>query len=139
MAKSRSPHAAVVAETLAAPYLRVFLPESVGGYSAEVVEFPGCFSSGETTDEAMANLDEAMALWIEVRLDRGLPIPPPIKRTHSKARMSVQMTPTLKERVAELAGAQGMSQNAWVVEALTAAAFEGRVRGSGPPIGGPAS
>ena len=53
--------------------------------------------------------------------------------------LTIGMSPEERRTTRKLAGARGMSQNAWVVEALTAAAFEGRVRGGEPPIGGPAS
>lgn len=35
----------------------------------------GCVAQGDTVDEALANLDEARAAWLEVRLAEGLPIP----------------------------------------------------------------
>lgn len=42
-----------------------------------VPDLPGCFSAGDTLDEAIANASEAMALWIETALDDGLDIPKP--------------------------------------------------------------
>ena len=36
-----------------------------GSYWAEVEELPGCFASGETLDELMAGLSEAIALCLE--------------------------------------------------------------------------
>ncbi len=47
--------------------LKVLLrPETVGGYSVSVPALPGCFSQGETRDEALANIREAAELWLEV-------------------------------------------------------------------------
>ena len=43
-------------------YARVITPEADGGYSAEIVEFPGCVTQGETVEEAYANLEDA-AFW----------------------------------------------------------------------------
>ena len=40
-------------------------PEEVGGFSVSVPAFPGCFSQGETLDEALVNIREAAELWIE--------------------------------------------------------------------------
>lgn len=40
-------------------------PEAVGGYSVSVPALPGCYSEGETLDEAMSNIREAAELWIE--------------------------------------------------------------------------
>jgi predicted RNase H-like HicB family nuclease len=41
----------------------------VGGYSASVPAFPGCFSQGETREEALSNIREAAELWLEVATD----------------------------------------------------------------------
>jgi len=46
-------------------------------YGVVVPDLPGCFSAGDTIDEAIANAEEAAALWIDATLDAGAPIPPP--------------------------------------------------------------
>lgn len=66
-------------EYLKEAYAYKLSPEEDGGYSAFVEEFEGCFSQGETADEAMANILEAAENWIEATLRRGKPIPPPFK------------------------------------------------------------
>ncbi len=40
--------------------------EPLGGYSVKVPALPGCYSEGETLDEAMVNIKEAAQLWLEV-------------------------------------------------------------------------
>ena len=40
-------------------------------------DLPGCFSAGDTLDEAIANASEAITLWIETVLDDGGDIPKP--------------------------------------------------------------
>lgn len=47
------------------------VPEAVGGYSVSVPAMRGCYSEGETLEEAMANIREAAELWIESQTDRG--------------------------------------------------------------------
>ena len=42
-----------------------------------VPDLPGCFSGGDTLDEAMLNAEEAAAAWIDATLDAGEPIPEP--------------------------------------------------------------
>jgi predicted RNase H-like HicB family nuclease len=59
------------------PYHRVITGEPVEGYLGEVLELPGCLTAGETPEEALRNLDEAMAVWIESALVHGDPIPEP--------------------------------------------------------------
>ena len=34
-----------------------------------VPDLPGCFSAGDTLDEAMENAKEAIELWLEVAID----------------------------------------------------------------------
>jgi len=46
-------------------------------FGVVVPDLPGCFSAGDTLDEALANAGEAIALWIETVLDDGGLVPPP--------------------------------------------------------------
>ena len=46
-------------------------------FGVVVPDLPGCFSAGETLDEALANAEEAIDLWIETALDHGWEIPVP--------------------------------------------------------------
>jgi predicted RNase H-like HicB family nuclease len=43
----------------------VLYPEDEGGYSAEVPALPGCFSQGDTLEEALANIKEAAECWLD--------------------------------------------------------------------------
>ncbi|MDD4126669.1 MAG: type II toxin-antitoxin system HicB family antitoxin [Methanomicrobium sp.] len=46
--------------------LRVILePSEEGGYTVYVPGLPGCISEGETREEALANIREAIALYLE--------------------------------------------------------------------------
>ena len=40
------------------------------GFIAEVPSLPGCVSQGQTRAEAIANIREAIELWLEVQNDR---------------------------------------------------------------------
>lgn len=46
-----------------------------GGYTAEVPSLPGCISQGDTLDEALINIKEAIDLYIEVLLEDGKEVP----------------------------------------------------------------
>jgi len=46
---------------------------------SQVPELPGCYSCGDTPEEALANIEEAMAAWIESNLLSGDPIPEPAR------------------------------------------------------------
>jgi predicted RNase H-like HicB family nuclease len=46
--------------------VRVVLePSEDGGYTAVVPSLPGCISEGETRDHALANIKEAIELYLE--------------------------------------------------------------------------
>jgi predicted RNase H-like HicB family nuclease len=46
-----------------------------GAWCAEVPALPGCVSAGDTRDEAIANIREAVDLWLETRRELGWAIP----------------------------------------------------------------
>jgi predicted RNase H-like HicB family nuclease len=43
----------------------VLEPSDEGGYTAYVPTLPGCISEGDTVDEAMRNIREAIELYLE--------------------------------------------------------------------------
>ncbi len=45
-------------------------------FGVVVPDLPGCFSAGDTLDEAIANAEEAIAGWIDATLDTGGSIRP---------------------------------------------------------------
>ena len=51
------------------------VPEDDGGFMVSVPSLPGCISFGETADEAIRNIGEAAAAYIEVALRFGDPLP----------------------------------------------------------------
>jgi predicted RNase H-like HicB family nuclease len=53
-------------------------PEEDGGYVAEVPTLPGCLSQGATRQEALENVREAIAVYLESLEAHGDPVPPPI-------------------------------------------------------------
>lgn len=50
-------------------------PAQEGGYIVECPSLPGCYSQGETLDEAVANIKEAIELYIGVLKEDGRPVP----------------------------------------------------------------
>jgi antitoxin HicB len=49
--------------------------EADGGYAAVVPALPGCASQGDTRDDALRNIREAIELYIADCRDAGDPIP----------------------------------------------------------------
>jgi predicted RNase H-like HicB family nuclease len=48
-----------------------------GGFAATVPDLPGCMSDGDTPEEAIANVQDAIDMWLEAARDAGRQIPPP--------------------------------------------------------------
>ncbi|MHB0981588.1 MAG: type II toxin-antitoxin system HicB family antitoxin [Thermoleophilia bacterium] len=46
-------------------------------FIADVPELPGCTAHGDTPQEALAQAQEAMALWIATAAEFGDPVPEP--------------------------------------------------------------
>lgn len=58
---------------------RVLIEQDEDGmYVAEVPSLPGCISQGQTREEAVENIREAIGAYIESLGAHGDPIPPPI-------------------------------------------------------------
>jgi predicted RNase H-like HicB family nuclease len=50
-------------------------PSEEGGYTAIVPSLPGCISEGETREEALSNIREAIELYLEPVEDEHLTVP----------------------------------------------------------------
>src|SRR5689334_14935629 len=68
---------AAVQALLRRPYRMVVQGDPEEGYLAEAPELPGCFTAGDTPEEAMELLRDAMYGWFLVRVEEDLPIPEP--------------------------------------------------------------
>ncbi len=51
--------------------------EDGGGFVATVPDLPGCMSDGETPEEAIVNVRDAILCWAEMAVEMGHAIPPP--------------------------------------------------------------
>lgn len=49
--------------------------DEAGGFSIWVPVLPGCVSQGDTREEALANIREAIQAYIESSLKHGEPVP----------------------------------------------------------------
>jgi predicted RNase H-like HicB family nuclease len=53
------------------------IAEDGGGFAAFAPDLPGCMSDGETPEEALGNVRDAIASWIEAARGTGRNIPHP--------------------------------------------------------------
>lgn len=52
-----------------------FRSEPEGGYTVTVPALPGCLTYGETFEEALTMIDDAIHGWLAVAKEEGFPIP----------------------------------------------------------------
>jgi len=50
---------------------RIRLLETSEGWSVSCLDLPGCHSQGESRDEALANIREAIQLWLAVEAEEA--------------------------------------------------------------------
>ncbi len=56
-------------------YTAIFEAQPDGGYHAFCPALPGCHSEGDTLDDAIANIREAVGVYLESLQARGEPLP----------------------------------------------------------------
>lgn len=97
-------------------------PEA-GGFAIKVNELPGCLSQGDTAEEALVRIREAMAGWIEVALEQGIPVPEPGEEPDDaySGRFNVRVPKGLHRALAESAAREGVSLNLYIATALASA------------------
>lgn len=64
-------------EILKKPYTRYAIREAKGGYSAAILEFPGCITCADTADEAFTRLEDVAESWLLATMERGQSVPQP--------------------------------------------------------------
>ena len=57
--------------------IAIEIGDETTAFGVMVPDLPGCFSAGDTLDEAITNAEEAVAAWIDATLDSGGAIPAP--------------------------------------------------------------
>lgn len=107
-----------VDEILKRPYSRVLTPEGDGRFSASILEFPGCFSQGNSPEEAYANLEEAARNWVEAAIAQRLDIPEAQSPQRAGGRVLLRLPRSLHQRLSMLAERDGVSLNQYIVASL---------------------
>lgn len=112
-------------EYLALRYTVVLRRDAEGDFVAKVEELPGCSAHGKTRDEALENLDEAKALWIQDCLENGDPVPLPIEDDALPSGKWLQRVPRkLHRKLQNLSRKEGVSLNLYVTSLLAEAVGE---------------
>jgi antitoxin HicB len=108
-----------IKDVLARPYTRELIKNEDGTWFARVVEFIGCMTEGSTPEEALENLDDAMAAWVEVHIEDGDAIPPPLSSDQYSGKFLMRVPKTLHRELARRADLEGVSLNQFALAALS--------------------
>lgn len=93
-----------------------------GSWAAEVPELPGCVAAGDTPDEAVAMIEDAIEAWIEAAASDGRPVPPPSPMDEAySGRFLLRAGKTLHRQLVVRARREGVSLNAYCMMALAQA------------------
>lgn len=92
--------------------------EEGGGYLAEAHDLNGCIADGETIDEAIHNLQDAITSWIKTAQELGHSIPEPSDESKFSGKWVVRTPKSIHHRLVELAKREGVSLNTLTVSLL---------------------
>src|SRR5207247_6051567 len=107
------------------PYTVLLRRDTDGDYVAKIPELPGCSAHGKSSGEALENLDEAKALWIEDCLEAGDAVPLPAAEEVLPSGKWLQRVPRkLHRKLQALAKYEGVSLNQLVSAFLAEAVGE---------------
>lgn len=102
---------------------QVFWSDEDEGFIAVAPDLPGCSAFGETAGEALAELQQAIPLWIGAAKDAGNPVPKPSQpaaAARHSGRFLLRLPRSLHAALANGAEADGVSLNQRIVGILTA-------------------
>lgn len=102
------------------PYARILVPGEDGTYTAEILEFPGCYAEGDTAQEAITNLESAASSWIEAALEQGQEIPSPIAAHGYSGKTHLRLAKSIHKQAARFAERDGVSLNQFFSTAIAA-------------------
>jgi antitoxin HicB len=104
---------------LSLKYPITIITSEEGGFVAEIEDLPGCFSQGETVEEALEMIEEARQLWLESAYEDGLDIPLPRDESQYSGKFNVRVPKSLHRKLDRLAVREGVSLNQYIVSALS--------------------
>ncbi len=107
-------------EYLELPYRMVLTPDhDEGGYTVSFPDLPGCLSSGETPDKAIANAKEAEREWITAAIEDGCPINEPDNIENYSGQFKIRIPKSLHKSLSVHAKEEGVSMNQYCMYLLS--------------------
>ena len=100
------------------PYTYEMIWDPEHAWFIRVKEFPGCMSQGDTAEDAIEMIHDAMRGWIGVALEDGDPVPEPKPDEDYSGKFVVRVPRSLHRQLAEAAEHEGVSLNQFINVAL---------------------
>ncbi len=93
--------------------------ESGHYFYGRILELDGCQSTADTLEELNESLNEAMEGYVEIKLEKGLPIPEPFVEEKTSGKFLVRIPKSLHRRLAIEAEREGVSLNQYALYKLS--------------------
>ena len=107
-------------EYLSLPYRMEIVPDmDEGGFVISYPDLPGCLSSGETVEQAIANAADAKKAWLEAAIEDGITIPEPDSLDEYSGQFKLRMPKSLHRSLAEHSKREGISMNQYCLYLLS--------------------
>lgn len=90
-----------------------------GGYAVMFPDLPGCITTGETVESAIANAEDAKRAWIEAALEDSYPVPEPESLDDFSGQFKLRIPKSLHKQLAEHSKMEGISMNQYCVYLLS--------------------
>ena len=102
------------------PYRLELIPDpDEGGFVASYPDLPGCLSSGETAEAAVANASDAKRAWLEAAIEDGVVIQEPSSIDDYSGQFKLRLPKSLHKSLAERSRQEGISMNQYCLYLLT--------------------
>lgn len=88
-------------------------------YFISIADLPGCTTEGESLQEALDQLEDAKITWVAAALKSGKAIPDPSGDEAYSGKFVARIGKSTHRKIAAAAQRDGVSLNAWVVEAIS--------------------
>lgn len=109
-----------VRQILNKPYGRILIPDDDGTYTAEILEFPGCYGEGDTAADAINDLEQAAASWIEAAIKQGQGIPAPLDSCEYSGKINLRLPKSIHKQAVRFAERDDISLNQFFLSAIAA-------------------
>ena len=107
-------------EYLALPYKMELIPDpDEGGFVVSFPELPGCLTTGETAEKAIANAQDAKVAWLTAALEDHIVIPEPDDDSAYSGQFKLRIPKSLHRSLAEHSKREGISMNQYCLYLLT--------------------